>query len=369
MTPSTISQPVNNASLPEQQGGEFVLKQAVQFSGGDALIGFSASAWSQSPGPMSMQLWLDDQPTDGVLTLYANQPEMHLAMGHSWTWVRGVTPGQHTIMLEAGGTTVTDPNDYACVTVWEMGDGCAVRWAEDAQCPSGDGQELIRGEVLTQGGQLLVSGSSSGWVTQANSFIGAWMPFDGGDPVEMQVFANNAEQHLATVATDMVLENIPRGDHLVQLNADGLTSTDGGDTAHLSVVEWVDPASAPAVLAMNPVLQNSVCDTQDGSGGATIAQSSFTSSGGTLLVRVALSVWTQQSGGYPLYVGIQIDGTSMGFAQVYANVTSTHMPVITNDLVVEGIQAGNHTLNLMAEASVVTDANDRVSVLIMEFPS
>jgi hypothetical protein len=367
MTPSKISQPVDNVSMPQQQGGGFVLKQTVEFTGGDALVGFSASAWSAQPGPMSLRLWLDDQPTDGFLAMYANQAAMHLALGHSWTWCQGVSPGQHTILLEAGDTTVTDSNDYACVTVWEMGDGCVVHWAEDAPCPSGNGQQLIRAGVETQGGQLLVSGSSSGWVEQANSPVTAWMPFDGGDPAEMQVFANNAAQHLAVVPTDMIVAGVGRGNHEVQLNADGLTYTDGGDTAHLAVVEWVNPAEAPTVLAMNPVLQNSPAQTQNGSGG-TIAQSTFTSSGGTLLVRVGLSVWTQQSD-EPLYVGIQIDGTSQGYAQVYANVAATHMPLITNDLVVEGVQAGSHTLNLMAEVNVVTDANDRVSVLIMEFPS
>lgn len=366
MTPSTISQPVNNASLLGQSGSGFVLKESVNFDGGDALIGFSASAWSENPGPISMRLWLDDQPTEGLLTLYANTGEMHLAMGHSWVWCQGVTPGQHTIMLEAGNTTVTDTNDTACVTVWEMGDGCAVRLAEDAQCPAGAGQPLIDARVETAGGQLLVSGSSSGWVEQANTFVSAWMPFDGGDPVELQVFANNAEQHLAVVPTDMVLTQIPRGDHQVQLNADGLTSTDGGDSAHLSVVEWVNPPDAPVVLST--ALQNTSCQATDGSG-ESIASSTFTSNGGTLLVRTSVSCWTAATGGAQLYVGIQVDGTSLGFAQIWANFASTHMAMVTNDLVLTGVGAGNHTLNLIAESNVQTDANDRVSVTIMEFPS
>ena len=369
MTASSISQPVNNASLPAQTGSQFVLKEDVTFTGGDALIGFSASAWSNEPGQMSMRLWLDEQPTSGFLSMYANTGLMHLALGHSWVWCQGLTPGSHTIMLEAGETTVTDPNDYACVTIWEMGDGCAVRWAEDAQCPTGNGQQLIQALTETQGGQLLVSGSSSGWVTQAGGLVTAWMPFDGGDPVEMQVCANNPDQHLAIVPTDMVITQAGRGNHEVQLNADGLTSTDGGDTAHLSVVEWVNPADAPVICAMNPPLQNAVCNTQDGSGGATIAQSQFSSGGGDLLVRVSVSCWTGDTDGETLFVGIQVDGTSRGFAQIYANFASTHMSCVTNDLVVPGIPAGSHTLNLMAEADVVTDVNDRVSVTIMEFPS
>ena len=367
MTPSTISQPVNNVSLLPQPGGGFVLKQNVNFNGGDALIGFSASAWSSQPGPISMRLWLDQQPTPGILTLYANAGQMHLALGRTWVWCQGVSPGEHTIMLEAGDTTVTDANDIACVTVWEMGDGCAVRMAEDAQCPAGTGAGLIQATAETTGGQLLISGSTSGWVTQAGGFVTAWMPFDGGDPVEMQVCANNANQHLAIVPTDMVVTGAAEGNHEVQLNADGLTSTDGGDTAHLSVVEWINPADAPVIQPINPPLQNAPLAQQSG-GGTVVTDGQFSTNGGTLLIRTAVSCWTGSTG-VPLYMGIQVDGTSVGFTQIWANFATTHMAMVTNDLVVTGVAAGTHSLGLMAENGVNTDQNDRVSMTILEFPS
>ena len=71
----------------------------------------------------------------------------------------------------------------------------------------------------------------------------------------------------------------------------------------------------------------------------------------------------------PLIVGIQIDGTSRGFAQIFANPSGTHMATVTNDLVLTGVPAGSHTLGLIGEANTVTDQNDRVSVVAFEFAS
>ena len=357
----TISQPLNNVSLPPQNGGEFVAKATANFDGGDALIGWSCSAWAAGqPGLLSMELWLDGQPTGSQLTLYANAANTHMALGHTWAWCRGVSAGQHSIELLAAEGTTTDQNDFACATVWNMAGAGTVRFADDLECPIGNGQGLIKAEVLTEGGPLLMSADGSGWAASAGQMVAGWLPFDGGDPYEMQVYANNGSQHLAWVGTDRVFEAQNRGQHLVQVNADGQTWTDENDTAHLMVMEM----NGPIVQAQ---LQNVTANSQDGSGGATIAETTFESNGGTLLVRVALSVWTG-SIGQMLYVGIQVDNTSLGFAQIYANPANTHMPTVVNDLVLTNVAAGSHTLNLMAEANVVTDQNDRVSVLILELP-
>jgi hypothetical protein len=364
---ANLFQPVNNVPLLQQEGGNFVLKENVDI-GGDALIGFSASAWSSQPGPISMTLWLDEQPTDGVLTLYADAGEMHLALGHAWVWCQGVEPGQHEIMLEAGDTTRTDANDYACVTVWEMGGVCAVRLSESAPCPSGIAQPLITRQVEVGGGQLLVSGSASGSTAQAGTMIAAFMTLDGGNPLGMEVFCNNAGQHLAMVPCDMVTTFVGRGDHEFQLAADENTTTDDNDTAHLTVVEWLEEEGAPVFQETAPELDSTAAATQSG-GGENIASAQFESNGGTLLIRTGLSCWTSSSGGVPLSVGIQVDGTSVGFAQIWANVASTHMATVTNDLVVENIPAGEHSLALLAEANVNTDQNDLVSVTILEFPA
>jgi hypothetical protein len=51
-----------------------VVQEEVELTGGDLLVGFSASAWSENRWePVSMELWLDDQPVPpGFLLTYAN---------------------------------------------------------------------------------------------------------------------------------------------------------------------------------------------------------------------------------------------------------------------------------------------------------
>jgi hypothetical protein len=362
MTSSTISQPLNNFPLPSQSGSGFVVKTPVNFTGGDALVGFSASGWSAQPGPISMSLWLDNQPTGAVLGTYASQGAMHLSLGHTWAWLRQVPAGQHALMLEAGPTTVTDQNDFACVTVIQPNDGLAIRFAEDAPCPAGVAQPLITARAETKGGGLLVSGSNSGWVTQAGTTVRSSLVYDGGDGAPMEVFANNANQHLTVVPTDTILDS-NRGNHEFQVFGGGMAQTDQTDYAHLAVVEWVNYDQAPAYLSG---ITNASAQTQHGDGG-TIASVPVTSKGGTLLLKVGVSGFSTQAN-KPLVVGIQIDGTSKGFAQVFANPANTHMAMVTNDLVVTGVPAGSHRLGLIGEAGTYTDQNDRVSALVMEFP-
>lgn len=314
-----------------------------------------------------MELWLDGQPTGSQLAIYANSTAMHLSMGHTWAWCEGIAPGSHTIALLAGTTTITDLNDRACVTVWEMGDGCAVRFAEDAPCPPGVGDVLLKGAAEIYGGDLLVAAGASGWSGQGG-VIGASVETDGSSVALTEVFANSSGMHLATVPVATVVQGVPRGSNSFAITAEGATATDGGDIAHLAVVEWVDPQQAPAVLGMSPQLQNAAGSSQDGDGGA-VAQSSFQSSGGTLLVSVSASGWTPNSGGGPLQIGVQLDGTSQGFLEIFANDSDTHMAMVTNDLVVSGIAAGDHTLTLIGEANTHTDLNDRVSATILEFPA
>lgn len=338
-------------------------KATANFTGGDALIGVSASAWSANPGPIGMLIWLDDQPTGAQLGMYASSGSMHLALGHTWAWCRGLSPGQHTIMLEAGPTTVTDENDFACVTVIEPNDGLAIRFSDDAPCPSGVAQPLITARAETGDNGVLISGSSSGWVTQAATTVRSSLLYDGGDGAPMEVFANNAGQHLAVVPTDSI-EDTNRGLHEFQVFGGGMAQTDQTDLAHLAVVEWVDYAQAPTYLSQIP---NAPAAAQNGDGG-TIASVPMPTKGGPLLVKVGVSCWTQSTN-VPLIVGIQVDGTSLGFARIFANPSGTHMSTVTNDLVLTGVPAGSHTLGLIGEANTITDANDRVSVLVLEFPS
>ena len=372
MATCTVSQPLNNASLPSQSGSSFVAKANVDFSGGDALLAVSASAWSAQPGPISMQVWLDSEPTGATLGTYATNGTMHLSLGRTYVWLKDVPAGQHTVSLETGPTTVTDPNDYVTMTLWQLGDGVEVRMARDAACPDGMSEALIEDRIRTEGGdQVLVSASSSGWLDETPWFVRGDLVLDTDSRTSVltEVFPNNLGQHLATVPTDGVIAEPGRGQHEVTLAAGPFVKTNPSDWAHAAVVEWVDSAAAPAVLSLNPPLQNAQAQSQQGSGG-TVAQTSFSSNGGTLLIRLNASAWTSQSG-VPISIGAMLDGGtgSVGVLIVYANAANTHMTLVSNDLVVPNVAAGNHTLTLIGEANTITDENDRVSVLIMEFPA
>jgi hypothetical protein len=362
MTASTIAQPMNNAVLASQQGGQALAQADFGMHGGDALIGVSASAWSNNPGPISIEVWVDGQPTGEKLGMNASQGAMHLCLGHTWAYCQALEPGPHTLMLVAGPTTVTDQNDFACATVWEMGTGCKVRFNADEPSPTGTGGTLIKDAFETMGGtQVVMSASSSGWTGAPNQQMGSNIWY--GAPTEvLAVFANNGNQDLAAVPADFVTTEPHRGQQVVALNALANLSTNGNDIAHLTVVEFVDPANAPIARAY---LQDQA-QSQHGDGG-TVYSKSFTSNGGPLLLRTSASAWS--SSNVPIQIGIQVDGTSKGFLQLFANPANTHMAMVTNDLVVTGVRAGNHTLTLIGEINTITDQNDRVGITILEFPS
>jgi hypothetical protein len=293
--------------------------------------------------------------------MYASAGAMHLSMGHTWVWARGLSAGQHTIMLEAGPTTVTDQNDVACVTVIEPNDGLKILFAEDAPCPKGMGQALITARAETNDNGVWISGSSSGWATVANNTVRSALLYDGGDGTLMEVFANNANQHLSVVPTDNI-QDTNRGNHEFQVYGGGVAATDLTDYAHLSVVEWVDYTQGPSYLSQ---IQNVAAQGQQG-GGAVVGSLPVPSKGGTLLVRVGVSGWSGAAN-QTLSVAVLIDGDKVGSTQVFANPSTTHMSLVPNDLVVAGIPAGNHNLTLVANGNTITDLNDRVSVMVMEF--
>lgn len=342
-------------------------KATVQFDGSDALLGFSGSAWSAAPGPISLQVWLDGEPLGGQLSIYANTAQMHMSLGRAWIHAPGISAGSHQLMIVAGQTTITDQNDRFNLTLWQLGDGLAVRATADEPCPPGSGQVLATERFGIHGGGFLLSGSGSGWVTSANGLVQTTMLLDNGDGLMAEVYANNANQHLATVPVDVYYPNSSgeRAQFELQLRAQPATSTDQGDIAHITAVEWVNPADAPTVIAMNPPLMDTAAATQQG--GEYIAQSTFQCGGGPLLFRVSHSGWSPQAN-VPIGASIEVDENPVGNTDLFANFAETHMAIPSNDLVVTGIPAGKHSFQLQSGVYTYTDYNDRVGVMLMEFP-
>lgn len=367
MANSSVLQILENATAASQSGDGVVAQATVNFAGGDALLGFSGSAWTQTVGPISLTVWLDGEPLGGQLSIYANLAAMHMSLGRSWAYAPAVSPGPHEVMVVAGMTTITDQNDRVSLTLLELGDGLEVRTTTDVPCPTTSGGATLSEQRFQLEGDnpFLVSSSGSGWVSQAG-FVTLWMIVDGGDAVGNEVYANSAEQHLAAVPADAFWPPIERGEHTIALNSDSSTLTDGGDIAHLSAIEFVDPAAAPALVALDPEIQNLAAEQQTG-GDYVIGASTFQCSGGTLLFRVSMSGWTSNANEI-IGASIEIDGKPVGNLELFANPATTHLTMPSNDLVVTGVPAGQHSFQIQAGAYTNTDANDRVSVIALEFP-
>jgi hypothetical protein len=374
MGPSRISQPLNNVPLAVRQGADFVASARVFFNGGDVLIGFSASASTAQGGEMSIELWIDGEPTGGRIRM--DSPSgVHRSLGRAYVLVENTFQNWHLVQLWAAPNTVTDGNDVGCVTVWEMGDGCAVRFAGHAPCPQGAGQTLIQDAFYTDepGAQILTSASVSGRVSQ-QGWIDSSLNIDG-DPTEtldMQVYSNYAERRLAMVPCDLVSEPPTRGLHVAAVNAGDQTHTGLGDIAQLAVVEWVYPWDAPTVLPTNPPLQNAPCH-GPAAPNRDYPYATFTSKGGTLVLRFNISCWSMALGAVPLQVGISVEsptGTVRATgASICGNNIREHMAMVSNDLVLTGVPSGSHTISLWGATDAVrVDENDRISLLVMEFP-
>jgi hypothetical protein len=89
--------------------------------------------------------------------------------------------------------------------------------------------------------------------------------------------------------------------------------------------------------------------------------------GGSLLLFVSGSGFSTAG---PQAIGVQIliDGVFKGMAQVFTNEVGSHKAFTANALFLQGISAGQHTLNLVAMPNTVTDNNDFFNVTILELP-
>ena len=72
---------------------------------------------------------------------------------------------------------------------------------------------------------------------------------------------------------------------------------------------------------------------------------------------LSASAWTQTAASW-LSVGMELDGTPIGSAQVFANYASMHMALVPV-YITANLTAGQHTLSLLpGNTTTVTDLND-----------
>jgi hypothetical protein len=117
------------------------------------------------------------------------------------------------------------------------------------------------------------------------------------------------------------------------------------------------------VLTASTPISNKVCSYQGG--GGTVASGTFSSAGGTILLQAMASAWTRASASQ-LNLVVTVDGTARGTVTGYASRSSFHVPLVSADILITGLAAGQHTVTLMADSSTITDSNDRCTVSVLE---
>jgi hypothetical protein len=92
----------------------------------------------------------------------------------------------------------------------------------------------------------------------------------------------------------------------------------------------------------------------------------YTSRGGTLIIQVSGSAWTNTRWA-TIGVTVQVDGTSYGSSMIAANEIQSHKAFVPNTVVVSGLPAGAHTIALVAlNADTIADSNDYFVATVTE---
>ncbi|MBI5775499.1 MAG: hypothetical protein HZA89_17400 [Verrucomicrobia bacterium] len=94
---------------------------------------------------------------------------------------------------------------------------------------------------------------------------------------------------------------------------------------------------------------------------------SFNSGGGTLMITASGSGYTSTAG-QNIGMNVLIDGTVRVVCTIYANAATTHLAFVQKTIVVSGIPAGAHTVQIQAHSGTLTDGNDGFCVSVLELP-
>jgi hypothetical protein len=89
--------------------------------------------------------------------------------------------------------------------------------------------------------------------------------------------------------------------------------------------------------------------------------------GGTLLLFASGSGKTTNSDQL-IGMNIKVDNVLRGHARCHGHDNNSHYSFVANALVVSGLTAGNHTIQLVEFGSTQTNAQDRYSVTALELP-
>jgi hypothetical protein len=93
----------------------------------------------------------------------------------------------------------------------------------------------------------------------------------------------------------------------------------------------------------------------------------YTSQGGALLFYMSGSAWCM-AGGQPIGINLVVDGNVVGTAKVFTNEGWSHKSLVANGIVVKGLPAGTHKVQITQTWSSLerTDYNDYFDLTVVE---
>ena len=99
-------------------------------------------------------------------------------------------------------------------------------------------------------------------------------------------------------------------------------------------------------------------------------ESTFTAHGGTLLILVSGSGYSNWPATGIIGMRIKLDGTVIGDAKCYTNEGSSHKSFVPKMIVVPNVSAATHTIRLenLPGSNMSTDTVDFFNVTVIDFP-
>jgi hypothetical protein len=362
---TTVTQLWANAACSRPGADGVFMSGTANSVAGGLLFGFwSVSAWTTTDNMLLQTALLAGSYPQQETDLLANPSKTHLALPRRRVVLGSYPPGPVPIKAKVlNDETTTDGSDRISLTLVEL--GSPPIWQLIGSYygkPVIDHSAYWSQPITTRGSDLLVCVSATGY-THGTGMLGANLSVDDEQIASLSIYANSSQMHMAMVPADYLIPGLGAGAHMLELAPAAGTVIDDTDFSGVMVFELLAPQSVARVTA--PF----TCDpARPQAGGGVAASGLFASSGGTLIVTAAASAYAG-SDATLLSMSVRIDGTDYGSMQILANYASVHLCLVGDDLIVTGLPAGLHTVQLVAAAGTVTDGFDRCSVTVIEVPT
>lgn len=359
-SPLVASVYANYPCLPRSGGAKIVPDAVVDLGkAGPIVLFWQCSAFTATPdrgmkaAPLVNGLMDTSLETAAFVTLAST----HVPLLRRRVPFNSMPEGQTMLSVVASGGVHTDPNDTVTMAALDVSDLPARPKVKLSAFGLAANSGLYTDQTFVADGHpLLVSVAATGWSKQAGQHIGAQLLVDNQPNANFQVFANVTGQHMSLVGGDRV-RSLPAGTHTLRLLPHASTTIDTNDLWSITVIEFPAPSTVTQLLGDDP------CKEQPG--GGVIASAPYTSKGGTQMICLWVSAYAGKAQ-QMMSASVQVDGNRVGGLQIFPAIAGSHMLLCGGDIVPGSIPAGQHTIEVVAGGNTVTDANDRVSLTVLE---